>query len=113
MLAQQVAVGGLTAYIVLAHGAEVAMRLKHCLGIGEIELRHKHREGERVVKPPDEQLAAPLPQWQVLVEQQQVVAEIEIGLAGIAGRQTAATEVIDHAIGHKTDVEPEQMYAPA
>lgn len=73
--------------------AIIIMRADDSLGIGQVKLGEKHKEGKRVIKPSDEKHPAPFARRQILVEQEKVVAEVKIGLARIACRQTAASEM--------------------
>ena len=95
---QQIAGGRLG--VLLAHGAEVVVRANNRLGIAEVEAGKALEECERVVEAANEQRAARVFCWQILVQKKQVVAEVEVGFAWIALWKAAATEVIHLALGN-------------
>ena len=98
VLSQQVAGdGGGIGVVVLPHRAEVVVCLKHGACIGKVELCQKHKECQSVVEAAHEKRARAVAAWQILVEQQQIVAEVEIRLARIPGRQAATAKMIDNA----------------
>ena len=47
------------------------------------------------------------------MQHEQVVAEVEICLAWVLGRQRPASQVVDRCIGHGADAPPGKAYAPA
>ena len=81
--------------------------------IAKVEFGNGHTKGQRVHQPPCEQQAFSVTMGQVFVQQEQVVAEVEVGLAGIALRQAAATQVIDMARRHHQQFISCQTDAPA
>lgn len=66
------------------HLAEIIVRLENGLGIGEVELRDEHKEGERVGKAAQEKDFPSLLFREIFVKEKQIIAEIEIGLLGIS-----------------------------
>ena len=104
-----VRVGG----IVPAHAGEIAVGPEYGRGVGEIEGRQGFRPGYGVQEPSPEEGFAACAVREVLVHHQEVVAEIEVCLPGIAHRQGASSEVPDAGGGNYGDAESCQVYAPA
>ena len=67
-----------------AQAAEVAVGTDNRPSIAEVEFGYCHAKGKRIHHAPDKQQPLALATGQVLVQQQQVVAEVEISLAGVA-----------------------------
>ncbi len=109
-LAQEVAGGVLG--VVAPHLAVVDVGLDDGLGITAMQFGKGHEDGQGVVQAPDEEHALALAGRQVLVEQQQVVAEVEVGLAGVALRQAGSAQVVDARLRHEADVAAQQVDAP-
>lgn len=70
--------------VILTHTTEVAVSLQHCRSIPEISFCHKHQKGQRIGKPSQKKFFPPLFPREVLMEQQQVIAEIQICLLRVA-----------------------------
>ena len=95
---QQIAGGWLG--VLLAHGAEVVVRANNRLGIAEVEAGKALEECERVVEAANEQRFLSVFCWQILVQKEQIVAEIEVGFAWVALWKATTTEVIHLALGN-------------
>ena len=81
-------------------------------GILEVELGERHAKSERIHQAPCEQQTLALAGGQILVQQQEVVAEVQIGLAGVALGQATASQVVDTAGGQHHQVITRQADAP-
>ena len=74
--------------VVGAHLPEVAMSAQHGRSIGKVKRHDKLHPRKRIIQPTHQQTLLSRRVGQILVQEQQVVAEIKIGLARIGGRQT-------------------------
>ena len=98
-------VAGGVILIVAAHTAEVVVGLEDGSGVGEIQLEQEHAEGQGVCQAARQQHPAPGTARHVLVYQQQVVAEVEVGLPGVALVQAGTAYMKDLGIGDRTATE--------
>ena len=64
--------------------AVVVVGFNDCPGIAYVQLGEGHEECEGVVEPSYDEHALAVFHWQILVEQEEAVAEIEIGFTRIA-----------------------------
>ena len=78
-----------------------------------MELCQRHAKSQRVHQATYKQQFLALTVGQILVKQQQVVAEVEVGLPGVAIGKAAATQVIDMARRQHQQVFTGQTNAPA
>ena len=60
-------------------------------GIAKMQFGESHEDGESVVETPDNEHSLSVFDGKVLVEQEQTIAEVEVGLAWITLRQAAPT----------------------
>lgn len=76
-------VGGGMLCIVAAHTSEIIVCAYHGAGIFPLSFCNKHQEGESVGQTSQQQYLPPAPAWQILVEQQQIISEIQVGFLRI------------------------------
>lgn len=75
--------------VVTAHAAEITMGAEYGRGIAKIKSEHKHAPRQSVIQPADEQFTPARAAQQVFMQQQQVIAEIQICFLRIALGQRA------------------------
>lgn len=78
-----------------SHTAEIIMCLHNRAGAVEIAAGNKPEHGQSVVETAYEELAAAQTWRKIFVEQQQIVAEVEVGFPRIGSREGTAAEMID------------------
>ena len=71
--------------VVATHASEVAVGAQDGVGVLEVECSHEFGPCKGVEQAAEKQFASAVAVGQVLVEHEQIVAEVEIGLAGILG----------------------------
>lgn len=59
--------------------AVVVVRAQDCTSVCKIHLRHENEESQSVVQPSDQEHPSAFARRQILVEQKQIVAEVEVG----------------------------------
>ena len=84
----------------MALAAEIVVRAYYGAGIGEVELGHEHQECQRVVETADEEHTPTLLNRQILIQKEQVIAEVEIGFPRIGCRKASSSKVIHAALRH-------------
>ena len=92
--------------------AEFTMGTDNRPRVTEMEFSKSHAEGQRIHQAAHQQQALALVVRQVLVQQQQVVAEVEKGLPGVTISQAAATQMKDVAGRQHHQVIARQANAP-
>ncbi|CRH64698.1 Uncharacterised protein [Chlamydia trachomatis] len=99
--------------VTLSHGAEVAMGFQDGASIAPVHRGKRLEECQCVVEATCEQCFLAVAFGQILVQEQEVVAKVEVGFAWIALGQAAASQVVDMAIGYKGNVVASEPHAPA
>ena len=99
--------------IAAPHIAEIAVCTQHGPGAFPVELHNKHTPGESVVQTPNKQTAPAHTVRKILMQQQQIIAEIEIHLTWIALRKRTSPEVIDSTLRYHTHTFSRKADAPA
>ena len=89
--------------IIPAHFPEIAVSADYGPGVGNVKLCEEHQEGESVGEAAQQKHLAAPSQREVLVEEKEVVAEVEIGLLRIPLGKRRAADVIHHAVGDGID----------
>ena len=83
------------------------------VGVGEIHCEHEFHPSYGVEQTAAQQGGAQVAQGEVLVEQQQVVAEVQIGFTRVGGGEAPSAEMVDPALRHGHNLVAVKEYAPA
>ena len=99
--------------VVRPHLPEIAVGTDDSPCVSKVELGQRHAKGHRIHQPAHEQQPLPFLTRQVLVQQQEVVAEVQIGFARVAIGQATAAQVVHMTRRHHGQVIARKADAPA
>ena len=112
--------GGCLAEVLFTGGSELALQLAELatgtedgLGAAPLSLHEEHGGGYIVEQATHEEYATQVALGEVLIEHQQVVAEVEEGLARMPGIEGGATHMMHHACCHTAHLVATTAEAPA
>lgn len=94
------------------HAVEVSPTLPNGFERAQVALQQEEDAGQGIEPAAAPHHALQLALRKVLVEQQEIVAEVEVRLAGILLGQRASTYVIDNAFGHAHDAAATSSQSP-
>ena len=106
-------IGGGVGVVIATHTAEVAVGAEHSSGVFEVESEGEFRPSDCVVESAAQEGCTTVGYGEVFVEEEEIVAEVEIRFSRGGRGEASAAQVINDGLRHGFDVETCEEHTPA